>query len=368
MNPFQHKKPVVPPIFAGRSAELARLRESIIEQNESVSVSGFNGIGKSSLILTLFTEAVKEKRQLFPVRIEQEQFRTYLKGDFLSVVTHEICAAIWVKLLKCRYSELLEQTLLDPRDSTIESKHKSILKRIFKIVTSENINAKGSKESGFSGKLVFEGKSSESNTLGYSRKPLMSFEFLLLLDELMEILEEKGYKKIVLVCDQLNHLPPVANYDLVSQNFEALSSKKIMFIVSAVNNEARQASDIVVATENMLKSFSNWIELPGFCSSAEISEYLKNSLTHLDGEPLLVDNACADVVYDICEGFPWFTSELLSLAYDDALMANEGKLHSSNIEKYGVGFAKAISHYKTEGGNVPTHQLSGLLKKFWSKS
>lgn len=361
INPFSPKTPVIPPIFSGRSLELTNLRKSILEDNESVSISGFNGIGKSSLILTLLEDLKANDQGIFPVQIKENQFRDYLTGEFLSLVVREVCIEIWTKSLGGKISELLEQSLLNARATDLESKNKKILKRIFRIVTSESLSSKGLLSSNAGAKLIFEGSITESNEFSIVRKPLISSEFLLLIDELMEILADKGYKKIVIVCDQLNHAAPEMNYEIVSQYFELLSSRNIFFLVSAINRRADGYSSSQMHTEALLKSFGRWIELGCFSDSKEIHEFAKNCTKKANIKHLLISSDFYRGVFGLTEGYPWFVAKLMEYIFEHAAHSKSFKINAGSIERFEKSFIKAISIYKEEDGCVPTSQLESLL-------
>jgi ABC-type branched-subunit amino acid transport system ATPase component len=347
MNPFVHEKDAVtPPIFSGRIKELDELKKCVLENNKSVSISGSNGVGKSSLIMTLFHEIETNKSNIFPVTITESQLYSYIEGDFLNVLTHEICANIWTRVLGGRFSELLEETLIFTHSSNTEAKNKKIIKRIFRIVTNQNINSKGTRGANFSGKFIIGGELKESNELSMARKPLAQFEFLLLLDELMEVLSDNSFEKIVISCDQLNHLPPEANYDLVSQNIDVLSSKKIIFLVSSVNDEMNSVEARSVS--KLFNSFAKEIKLTGFTGANEVKDYVINSLNYSDIKDVIFQDDCFDIAFNICEANPWFISKMFEFVYRDSINAKIDSISSDQFDKHGVSFTKAINNYNNK--------------------
>jgi ABC-type branched-subunit amino acid transport system ATPase component len=345
MNPFRHEEPVIPPIFSGRIKELSELKKHVIKNNKSVSISGFSGVGKSSLIKSFFHELENGKERFFPVSITESQLYSYIEGDFLNVLTHEICANIWIRVLGGTFSELLEGTLMFSQSSPLENKHKTLIKRIFRIVTNQNFNSKGTRGANVSGKLLIGGELKESNELSMARKPLAQFEFLMLLDELMEVLSDHSYKKIIISCDQLNHLPPQANYDLVSQNIDVLSSKKIIFLVSSVNEESKITSELSGSISELFNSFAKEIKLSGFLEANEIKEYVTNSLNDSEQKKVIFEDDCFEFAFHICEGYPWFISKMFEVTYQDCIDAKVDNISSKHFDKYGVLFTKVMNRF-----------------------
>lgn len=349
-SPFDTQNPVIPPIFAGRKKELEELKRCIIDSNQSVSISGYHGIGKSSLILTMFEMIKGVKQKHLPVHIDERSFRRILNGDFLRLVTHEICAAMWSDIFQGKYSELLEESMMVTMGSVVENKHKRTLKRIFRIATSQSVVAGGKKGGDISAKMVVGGKLEESNTLNITRRPLEPFEFFLLLDELMEILEDHGFERVIVVCDQLNHLPRSDDFDAVAHNLEVLASKKIMFLVSAFRKEAYKDMGIDASSlDHLLRSFSTCIELNAFNSNSEVSEFLSNSLVNSNLE-VEIEDACISTALNLTEGVPFFLAHLFSRVFKEVNQRGLKTIKLSDIEKHNVLFAKALTHYNSDGG------------------
>jgi hypothetical protein len=365
-SPFIHDEPVTPPIFVGRERELEMLRNCILTRNESVTISGYDAIGKSSLILTFMSSLEKNEAKLqhdiYPVRIHGHQLYQGLTNDFLSVITHELCASIWTKVFKNKYSALLEDTLLYSRGNDLSKKHETLLKRIFRIVTSDSITSAGKIKSEFGGRLVIQGSVGEENSLSLQRKPLQSFEFMLLLDELMEILEDHGFQRIVVLCDELNHLPPKVNYDLISTYLDVFSSKKIMFLISAVDIKNTHMHPDRVDMGDLLNSFSNQIRLKKIDSSSDIDVMIKNSIQCAGGGSISFIDGCSDKIFEITEGFPWFSVKLCNEAYSNALKHGENSVDLASINKFVIPFSRAITKYNRDEGSFQRWSLESQLR------
>ncbi|GBG03116.1 hypothetical protein AZSI13_24430 [Azospira sp. I13] len=189
----------------------------------------------------------------------------------------------------------------------------------------------------------------------------MPFEFLALLDEILGVISEFGYTKIIVVCDQLNHLPPKANYDLLRQNIDVLASKKITFVVSAENIKNEKGFEDRVDTEILLKSFSLWMNLVGFGSRNEVKDYVDNCFAaHQIDDIDFIDGNC-DLIYSVCEGNPWFIAKMLRMVYQDVIAAGKNKIDIGDFEKYGIRFAKAVTAYKAAEGCLRWSELNDML-------
>lgn len=100
-SPFIHNEPVMPPIFAGRKDELNQINTALFEDKDSLVLYGNDAIGKSSIVRTIHSELIRtNEHRIFPVKINAFDFILAVEDNFLSMVTHQICAAIWKMLIK----------------------------------------------------------------------------------------------------------------------------------------------------------------------------------------------------------------------------------------------------------------------------
>ncbi|HRH50225.1 MAG TPA: hypothetical protein PLP23_15820 [Panacibacter sp.] len=360
-SPFNYQSPVKPPIFISRDLELDFLRKNILYNNESVILSGLNAVGKSSTILTFLSELTQNENsnrvKIFSVRIVMTQFYRSLQTDFLSIMTHEMVANIWTKVLRKDYSLLLEETFLNPGEESNISKHINKLKRIYKIVSSESLSSKGETFNEIGGKAIISGKISNTKEYSMTRKPLQTFEFMLLLDELMEILSDFGYTKILFFCDDLNHLPPNINYDLFSTYLDVFSSKQILFAFTANDIKNNYDSSDVVDMNILINSFGKNISIGPFSSKEEVNKLICNSLSQSEVSEIEFDDDCQSQIFDITEGYPYFIARLCDNLFFEAYTNKIDVISSTLINKYTKPFTKALEFYKQHEGRIPVLEL-----------
>ncbi len=365
--PFIDNEPVTPPIFVSRENELDFLKNNTFFRNESVVINGYDYIGKSSIVQTFRNDILSGEYggKIFPLKIRMTQFYHSIKNDFLSVITHELCANIWTIIMGNKYSELLEDTLLNVRKDKSISKFEKSLKRIFKIVTSEKLSGKGRNTKELGGKLFVEGKITEANESYSERKPLQAFEFMLLLDELMEILEENGYNKIILICDELNHLPPKINFELFSNYLNIFSSKKIIFVIVAVDPRSWMNDPDRVDMEDLINSFSQRLDIGPFKSSENVKALIDNSLKFHGIENMNFQEESYHRIFEITEGFPMFTVKLCNLAYFLTMKMNQNEVKPELIHKLSIPFSKWIARYEGNYGTINRGEFERFLSDYY---
>ena len=227
-NPFNHVTSVIPPWFIGRENELEEIKNCLVVGQSNFLISGQRGYGKSSIARTIYKEISDIGINILTLPMSIFHFYDDKLDQFLGDVIHEICATIWKNLLERDYSELIEDSLLYPTGKISEKKAKK-LHRIYRIITSEKLSAKGTASRSTGAKLVAEASLAEAREVSYQRQPLKPFEFLHLLDELYEILSDLDYDRILVVVDEFNYVSDATNSEFYRRFFEVITSQKIQF-------------------------------------------------------------------------------------------------------------------------------------------
>jgi energy-coupling factor transporter ATP-binding protein EcfA2 len=198
-SPFVIHDPVTPPIFAGREKEIKLLETAILGSGESVALFGNDAIGKSSIIKSFCQMVEPKDRKILMINLNVFDFKTAIETDtFLSYVTHQICTAIWMELMGKTFSNLLEDAVLLDKGSLTDTEFERAVKRIYRIVTSVKISGVGKATNEIGAEFFIKGKTVSEYQYTSEHKPLATFEFLNLLDELISIIKEYGYHSILL--------------------------------------------------------------------------------------------------------------------------------------------------------------------------
>lgn len=340
-SPFVYLDPVIPPLFAGRKKEMNYLNKSLFQAKESIVIYGNDAIGKSSILSTIYTEMKKQDGlKIFPVRINAFDFIKAVEDNFLGMVVHQICAEIWTKLIKKNYSELIEDTLLNTRVDIFNKEEEKSLKRIFKIVSNEKLRSVGKTNKELGGRLIIDGKISQSNDFSVERKELAPFEFLHLLDELNGIISTYNYSSILILCDELNHFPEKTNTDILRNYFSIFSSNKIQFAIIAVNPDIAKKEE----ARKLIESFNCQLEVGTFKSPDDVDELLSNSYTLADGR-FVFENGASELLFKLTDAHPWWIQKICDLAFNKVEHSCP-EITLSIIESCYSNFSREIQVYK----------------------
>lgn len=342
-SPFIHTDPVIPPSFAGRRRELEYLNNAIFRDKESLIIFGNDAIGKSSIISTVYTNISKVKQEkVFAVKINAFDFIKAVEDNFLGITTHQICAAIWTKLFKRQYSELIEDSLFGDKKNILKKEEEKTIKRIFRIVTSEKMIGTGKSQREIGGDFYIKGNFSQTNELINERKSLAPFEFLHLLDELIDIIKLYDYNSIMVFCDELNHLPEKTNTDILRNYFSIFSSNKIQFIIIVVNPDMKGKED----AQKLIESFNYKLELGTFESSDDVKELINNSIKLIDNK-ILFNLECSEFLFHFTNGHPWWIQKICDYAFKVAHEKKNEIIAMELIEKSSKKFEEEINIYKS---------------------
>lgn len=343
-SPFVYSDPVIPPFFAGRTVELDYISKSLLHERESIIIYGNDAIGKSSIISTIYTQITSsENRRILPVRINAFDFIRAIESNFLGAVTHQICAAIWIKIMKRNYSELIEESLLNVRGEHLTSVEEKTIKRIFKIVSNENFTAGGKLNKEIGGKFFVEGKLLQQNELVNQRKELAPFEFLYLLDELNDLIKSFNFDSIIVFCDELNHFPEKTNTEILRNYFNIFSSSKIQFVIISVNPDSSKKNE----SQKLIESFNCQLEIGTFKSHDEVNELITNSLNSVESN-ILFEYGSAELIFALANAHPWWIQKICNTAYIETSTNKLNTVTLKSLEKSHDTFKNEIEIYKAK--------------------
>ena len=358
-SPFIHTDPVIPPIFAGRDNELRLINKALFEDGESMAIYGNDAIGKSSILKTIHTHlATNKQHKVLPIAINSFDFRQAVEGNFLGLATHQICAAIWTRLMNRNYSELIEDSLLNIRGDVLNLPEEKAIKRIFRIVTSDKLSGVGKINKELGGKFFVEGKISQESEFSSDRKPLAPFEFLHLLDELVDIIKSYNYDSLLIVCDEMNHLPRQTNSEFLRSYFDIFASRKIQFLITIVNPDELGKTDAKL----LLDSFNQPIQIGHFKNIESVQQLIFNILI-LNDDNVYFDKDTFKLLFEITDGHPWWIQKICDSAYNEVLQIRADRIINNGlIQKHGELFLEEMKIYKSlidSGQHFRKYHLGG---------
>lgn len=334
---FQYCSIVDPRFFVDRNEELSIAWKALFRDRLNLLITGPRGIGKSSFLRKIMQEVSEQPNlKVLPVWLDMQAFHEGPFVNFLNELIERICTTIGTKVLKMNYSELLEDINKHPDLKQLTDKRKHSLFRIYRLVRSKRYDSvrKSLREVGAS--MIVSGKATESTEVSVQLHDITGYEFLMFIDELKQILIEKGYNTILALCDEANRLSEAINIDILQRYFEIFASKNIQFIFVAAPFAGSKIPEISNA-------FGCQIKLGKFLNSDCVEELVRCVLDDFDrhgGKSIPFEKICYEKIYDVCEGHPRWMQCLCSQIYETAVTENHTNINMGLVTNCSLKFLK----------------------------
>jgi hypothetical protein len=342
LSPFVFHEPVIPPVFAGRDSEIQMIDQILFKENESIALYGNDAIGKSSIINTIKVELAKKKTKIFPIEMNVFDFKIAIELDFLSYITQQICSSIWTDIMENPHSSLVSNSLTKGKRDNQDLSEENTIKNIYRIVTSVKLSGIGKESAEIGGKFFIEGKTSYEYQVNNERRPLATFEFLKLIDELIGVINRYGYESILLTCDEMNHLPSKTNTEFLRTYFKLFSSRNIKFLITVINPDERRKEDAKL----LLDSFNHLIEINPFRDVSSVKELVLNVLQ--GNQKVNFSKNAFRTLFTITNGHPWWIQKICDSSFKDITRKGKDLISSNTIEKQSLLFKHEIEIYENQ--------------------
>jgi len=169
--------------------------------------------------------------------------------------------------------------------------------------------------------LGLSAKKEERIGASWTTGELSTGEQLLIAYELLEILSDKGYSRVIVFGEEANHVSPDIEIDLYRSNFEAFSARNLQFVFTG--NPA-----LFDKIPHFHELFPNVIELRGFADHRIMEELLDTycSILERNGASISFPPKTRDVLWMISNGVPREVQRVCQAAVDFALENLESEI------------------------------------------
>lgn len=282
-----------------RTEELNLLTSSLVSRRENVLVIGEYGIGKTCL-LKKFRNQIAGATQNTVLLVEIDML--WLSGgvvSFLETVLRKVIMEAWRQVYNRNYSELLMG--LDGETKLEEHVFRQMrgFIKLFQLMRPEAATFTKTKENEIGAKTPIAATHAEKFSRTVERGELSPSEFILLADEIFDILSKRGYSQIIVFGDEANHINKELEVDLFKRHFEVFSEKNVQFVFTA-----REES--IAGIPKLQEAFPIILKLQGFESPEIVKDMLSiygksiKNLTDLRG----ISDSVADQIWRITRGHP----------------------------------------------------------------
>jgi len=293
-----------------RKEELSICFQSLNLKHHNVLLYGTRGVGKTFLVRLLEGHIKQKSPETFAAYIRIAGLRAYgnidIVASFSRATLMQLCCVIWTDLLGKSYLDLRDRLNETGQEIVLRSKPEKIIHRIYTHLMTSHIKAQQQMINTIGFTAGVKGEKKESITREVQQSDILPFEFAEFAHEIKEnVLKPLGRKRIIILCDEVNHMPIFQQEAILERYFDLFSSKQIQFLFVA--------GFMHWDTEMPVPScFETQVHLQGFSNKS----YVKELINKLSVKDILFDDSSIDILYDYFKGHPRLTIQACALAYD----------------------------------------------------
>jgi Cdc6-like AAA superfamily ATPase len=309
-----------------RAEELNMLAASLVSRRENVLVIGEYGIGKTCL-LKKFRSQIAESYQDSVLLVEIDML--WLSGSiasFLETVLRKVIMQAWRQIFNRNYSELLMgldgETKLE--EHVFRQMHGFI--KLFQLMRPEGATYTKTKENEIGAKTPFTATHAEKFSMTVDRGELSPSEFILLSEEVFDVLSKRGYSQIIVFGDEANHINKELEIDLFKRHFEVFSENNVQFVFTA-------REETLSTIPKLREAFPITLKLQGFDSPKVIKDMLSVYSKKLTSAAVLdkVSDAAIDQLWRVTKGHPREIQRICQRCVEKVLQSKAYTIESQQI-------------------------------------
>ena len=281
----------------------------MIARNHNVLLYGERGSGKTFL-LKLIDEEIKVKNsQIFACFVNIASLRAYEPGDEISsfprAVLLQLCSSLWTNLLGKSYLDLRDHLHDTGREIAIKMKDEKIIQRIYtQLMKKHGVGGyKFTNSIGVSAGV--KGSKKEEKEFQSHHSEILPFEFAEFANEIISnVLIPNNKKRIIILCDEANHMPLFKQEEILERYFDLFGSKKLQFLFVAG----------LVPWDNkpfLPSCFETRLELLGFPEKADLINLIEKY-----GPIEIFTGEAIDLLFEAYKGHPRDSLEACGRAFD----------------------------------------------------
>lgn len=320
-NPFICGPPVFGDNFINRDNIILKINNLFKSSIGNILIFGIRRIGKTSLCLHL-SKSVSKDRSILVGYLSTEIIPRLEPELFIQHILLEIISVTALSLFSKKYSDLL----FDLQSSCLLEKDYGRLLRIFELVRSAERTSEKSFKKDLGISWLMKGGVEQNRTNQSSINELKSFEALLLMQEIIDILKCNDINKFVLIIDEANKLTLQANEWIIREILSLFSFDGLQFCFVTT-------PDIVESVPEVDELFKNKVEIGPFENSGLIKLLIKQyQLKNKDEDSKInFSDDAIDLIWKSTKGVPLFVQLLCSKCFDRASSNTNFNIDKDNV-------------------------------------
>ncbi len=282
-----------------RSDELKRIETITVARSENILLTGENGIGKTCL-LKKFRSALSTQYPDDCLLVEIEMLGMATTPDrFISGLLLKLFEVVYTSVTNKPFSSLLaySSTARDFPVSLVPAvKH---IIQLFRMVKARETSSNVEDKHKIGASLGLSANKEEKLGKSYKSGELSPTELLSISYELLVLLNDKGFSRVIVFGDEANHISPDIEIDLYRSNFEAFSSRNLQFVFTG-------APRLFEKIPHFHELFPNALKVTGFKDTAALDELIDINCKELAeyGISLNFPSEIRTIIWNITSGNP----------------------------------------------------------------
>jgi Cdc6-like AAA superfamily ATPase len=295
-----------------RAEELNQCVRALIERRHNVLLYGNRGVGKSFLLRLLDDHLQQEQSSIFPIFVRLSGLGCYGKDDiaasFSRAVLLQVCCEAWTKLLCKRYLDLRERLDESGNEITFRSESERTIQRIYDVLMTSERKAKSRHFASFGVSAGIKGEKQEEAEYERQQSDVLPFEFAEFISEITRyVLMPKNKKRLLILCDEANHMPMFYQQEILERYFELFNAKQVQFLFVAGVAHWEESPSLPTC-------FETQFELKGFSAIEDVLRLVQKAKSSLPFE-----DEAINVLFNEHNGHPRRILETCHFAFEQAV-------------------------------------------------
>lgn len=285
-----------------RDREFSLSYEALVHKAHNVLLYGARGTGKTFLIRLLEHEIQSSNSSVFSCIVNVANLAAYNSTDevaaFPKAVLLQLCTSLWTRLLGKSYIELRDRLNETGQELTLRKKDERTIQSVYSHLMLQKSVTRSSLSNTVGVTLAVKGVKNEQSSTESEHLPIMPFEIAEFADQLItDVLVPRGKTRVIVLCDESNHIKLYQQEQILEQYFELFSSKHLQFLFVA-GIAPWSEKDYIPSC------FETTFELKGFAERIHVQELIEAALTANKSTIIQFSPVVIDVLFETFSGHP----------------------------------------------------------------